>query len=106
MQKIVLYIDTSSNETATVALKIDGKKQEVKKELDRRRAQIVLTLIDNVLKKNHLLPNDLTEIVVKTGPGSFTGLRVGVSIANTLATYLQISVNGLPVGDLAEPDYS
>lgn len=38
--------------------------------------------------------SDITEIQVKTGPGSFTGLRVGVSVAKTLGKLLHIPVNG------------
>jgi tRNA threonylcarbamoyladenosine biosynthesis protein TsaB len=37
---------------------------------------------------------DLAKIQVKTGPGSFTGLRVGVSTANALGFSLGIPVNG------------
>ncbi len=106
MKTVVLFIDTSSNEKAEVALEIDGKMQEVTKKLDRRKAQIVLPMINTLLKKNDLSPLDLTGIEVKTGPGSFTGLRVGVSIANTLGMYLEIPITGHPPGVLAEPDYS
>ena len=37
---------------------------------------------------------DLKEVEVEIGPGSFTGLRVGVSVANALGYSLNIPVNG------------
>ena len=106
MKTITLFIDTSSNEKAVLAESIHRKKQEVTKQLDKRKAQIVLPMIDELLQKNKLSLSDITHIEVKTGPGSFTGLRVGVSIANTLAVFLRIPVNDLPIGELAEPQYS
>jgi len=38
--------------------------------------------------------SDVTEIEVNLGPGSFTGLKIGVAIANTLSFALDIPVNG------------
>lgn len=103
---IIIYIDTSSNTEVEVSLNIDGEKDVVRQVLDRKRAQVVLPIIETLLKKHELLPSDLTGIEVHTGPGSFTGLRVGVSIANALGTYLQIPINHLPVGKIVEPVYS
>lgn len=63
-------------------------------------------MIDALLKKYKLKLTDIDTIRVETGPGSFTGLRVGVSIANALGYALNISVNGMPLGTFAEPVYS
>lgn len=57
-------------------------------------SQILLPLIDEILKKNHLSFKDLNAIEVEVGPGSFTGLKVGVSVANALGFALNIPVNG------------
>jgi tRNA threonylcarbamoyladenosine biosynthesis protein TsaB len=46
------------------------------------------------LRKNNFEVKDIKEIEVNTGPGSFTGLRVGISVANTLGFVLKIPVNG------------
>ena len=50
---------------------------------------------------------DISEIEVNTGPGSFTGLRVGVSIANALGWALGIPVNGkdLKKGEVVDIKY-
>ncbi len=105
-KKIVLYIDTSSNEEIAVGLIIDNKKDITKEKVGREKAQVVLPLLQKLLKKHRLNLNDLTAIEVETGPGSFTGLRVGVSIANTLGYFLHIPINGKEAKDLVEPKYA
>ena len=51
--------------------------------------------IGNILKNMQLNLRDLDGVVVYAGPGSFTGLRIGVSLANALAYSLQISAVGV-----------
>jgi len=96
-----LYIDTSDNKKTVVGL--GGERLE--KPTGPDKSQQVLDLINQILKKNKKRLEDLTEIEVETGPGSFTGLRVGISVANTLAWILKIPVNGQKVGGLVEPKY-
>ena len=100
----ILFINTSSNKEITIGLEINGEKDEITKVLESHRDQVVLPLILELLQTHGLQITDLTGITVDTGPGSFTGLRVGVSVANALSYALQIPVNGLntPV----EPSYS
>lgn len=52
----------------------------------------VLPTIDNTLKKCDLLLDDIDKIIVVNGPGSFTGIRVGVTIAKTLAWTKNIDI--------------
>src|SRR5438045_2950396 len=105
MRNTVLFIDTTNNKEMTVGLKIEGKDFIEKKELDTRKAQVVLPILEELLKKHKLRLENLTAVEVNSGPGSFTGIRVGLSIANTLGFLLQIPVNGGKVGELAEAEY-
>lgn len=89
-----IYIDTTDNKKVIVRLTTDEGVDTVEEVLEGKRAQIVLPIIDELLKKHGLTPKDLTGIEVNEGPGSFTGVRVGVSIANALAFGLGIPVNG------------
>jgi len=57
------------------------------------------------LKKNKFDFNDISAIEVNPGPGSFTGLRIGVTIANTLGWVLKVPVNGNPIGEIIEVVY-
>lgn len=100
-----IYLDTSSNQEITVALKINGKVYFRKEKLGKQKAQVVLPLIDQLLKKHKFLLADMASIEVHAGPGSFTGLRVGVSIANALSYALHIPVNKGRVGTFVDPRY-
>ena len=90
----ILIIDTSNSQETIVGLKINGKKHFLKGSSKILKAQNVLPLIEKIIKKHCLKPKDLTAIRVNTGPGSFTGLRVGMAVANALAWALKIPVNG------------
>lgn len=94
-----LYIDTSNSEQIHIKL---GEK-EVHEEARAEKSQKLLPTIDRLLKEINKSSRDITEIEVNLGPGSFTGLRVGISTANALGWALQVPVNG-KLG-LAEPVY-
>lgn len=85
-----LYIDTSNRDTIVVGL--DDKRFSTSAR--EEKSQKLLPFIDEILKKEGKSIKDITEVEVNTGPGSFTGLRVGVSVANTLGWVLGIPVNG------------
>lgn len=51
--------------------------------------------IEDVLKKANLRPGDLGAIAVSEGPGSYTGVRIGVTLAKTLAWSLKIPLVGV-----------
>lgn len=80
-----LYLDTSTPETI---LKLDNK--EYRENFDRDLAEKLLKFIHDKLAGNNKTWNDITEITFMSGPGSFTGLRIGASIINTLASELNI----------------
>ena len=106
MKKVVLNIDTSDRNKSVVGLEIDGKseKQEVATPLGSGTA--VLSAIETLFYKNKVKMSDISEIGVATGPGSYTGLRVGASIANTLSWLLKIPINGKPAGSIITPQYT
>ena len=73
----------------------DANREEVDKLTwlaDRKLADTLLTQIQNMLHKNNSELTDLTDIIVFTGEGSFTGLRIGSTVANTLAYSYDIPV--------------
>lgn len=103
---ITLLIDTTNNQQVIVSLDRDGAIDTLKETMDRRKTQPVLSMVDALLRKHSLGLTDIAKIEVNLGPGSFTGIRVGISIANALGFLLNIPINGLPVGKTVIPVYS
>ncbi len=101
---VILFIDTSAVDTARVSLTVDGGTFEKKKESRMLKSQTLLPLIGELLHEHSRALSDITDISVFLGPGSFTGLRVGCTVANALGMLLDIPVNGKR--DLATPIYS
>jgi len=104
-EEIVLYIDTSATEEVRVGISIGGEKDFAVKASRREKAQVTLSLIADLLDKHDLVPDDIDKIEVNTGPGSFTGLRVGLSIANTMGSFLEIPINNEGKGEIVLPLY-
>lgn len=84
-----LHIDTSVSSETKIAL--NAKEYESQRS---GKSQDVLELIADSLKEENKSLQDISEITVATGPGSFTGLRVGVTVAITLGWALGVPVNG------------
>ena len=80
-----LYLDTSTPETI---LRLDEKEYHYTFANDL--AEKLLKFINDKLNENHKSWQDISEITFMSGPGSFTGLRIGASVVNTLAHELNI----------------
>jgi len=95
---LVVGIDVSA-EKGIVFLG-QGKKVLVKKVIDPyASSEKLLPLLDALLKERELEPESLKGIIVSLGPGSFTGLRIGVCLAKGLAFVLKIPVIGVSTFD-------
>lgn len=101
----ILIIDTADNKKILVGLKINGKEYIQTEKIDSNKTQIILPQIDKILRKHSIRLEEVCAIQVNAGPGSFTGLRVGLAIANALSFTLKIPVNGKKVGEIILPTY-
>jgi tRNA threonylcarbamoyladenosine biosynthesis protein TsaB len=96
--KPLLLIDTASP-CCSVGL-LNGERVVLRQtEQKKQAAQKVLPLIDEILIEEQLKLSDLAGIGVVSGPGSFTGMRIGVAIAQGLGFANQLPV--IPVSTLA-----
>lgn len=95
-----LYFDATDNLKTVVKL----NEKELVKTYSAPRDQDILGAIKQLMDEQKISWKQITEIEVNPGPGSFTGSRLGVAIANALAFALNLKVNGSnpPV----EPVYS
>ena len=80
-----LYLDTSTPETV---LRLDGR--EYREPLGRNLAEKLHQFIHDKLVENNADWEDISEITFMSGPGSFTGLRIGAAVVNALASELKI----------------
>ncbi|MEZ0579550.1 tRNA (adenosine(37)-N6)-threonylcarbamoyltransferase complex dimerization subunit type 1 TsaB [Nocardioides sp. MH1] len=92
---MLLAFDTSSP-TVTVAVH-DGSDVvvELTSSETMRHGEQLTPLVDQALRRAGISPRDLTAIAVGVGPGPFTGLRVGLVSARTMAYVLEIPVYGV-----------
>lgn len=95
-----LFLDSTDNTRVIVRL---GDKEFVNK-VDSPRNQDVFGFLLTCLSKENLHQEDISEVEVNPGPGSFTGTRIGVTIANALGFALDIPINGQK--NPVEPIYS
>ncbi|WP_133129461.1 tRNA (adenosine(37)-N6)-threonylcarbamoyltransferase complex dimerization subunit type 1 TsaB [Legionella yabuuchiae] len=80
----LLAIDTST-EKATVAVSAYGQIYHKEQDAHRLHAQLLLPMIDEMMKDAGIAFNQLDGIIFGRGPGSFTGLRIACSVAKALA---------------------
>lgn len=91
----VLALDTS-NQALAVALVENGRLQtEMTLAVKRNHSISLMPTIDFLMQSVGWKPADLERIVVAQGPGSYTGLRIGVATAKTLAYTLGIDLVGI-----------
>ena len=79
------YLDTSSNLLYTAILEDEVIIDEIKEKLEKDLSKRTLPKIKEMLLKNNISFDDIKKIIAVNGPGSFTGIRIGLTIAKTLA---------------------
>lgn len=95
MSASILYIETST-EVCSVALAHGDRLADLIESREKNSHAAYLALyIDTILKRNSLTVPELSAIGVSVGPGSYTGLRIGVSTAKGLAYGAGIPVLGI-----------
>lgn len=95
----ILLIETST-ELCSVALDVDGKTVSSRRVPGRQHAAMTAVFCDEVLREAGLKARELDAVCISDGPGSYTGLRVGVSTAKGLcfgAGVKLLSVSSLDV---------
>ncbi len=81
----ILAIDTATAAGGVALVEDDKVLFEVREKMPMKHAERIMVLVDRVLKETGTSPDSLDGLAVSIGPGSFTGLRVGVNTAKGLS---------------------
>ncbi len=100
-----LIIDTADNKNVFARLDTPNGEFVARSDSKSQRPDSIVNLIEEVLKKGDVGLREIDEINVNKGPGSYTGLKVGVSVANALSFALDRKVNDKEIGQLVDPSY-
>ena len=96
----ILAIDTSTSRIVVAAGRPDGTPIRVLEwPAGHRHGEQLLSGVEELLRETSLARESLAGVVVGTGPGAFTGLRVGLATAKTLAHAMALPIAGISTGE-------
>jgi tRNA threonylcarbamoyladenosine biosynthesis protein TsaB len=97
---LVLALDNSLD-FLTVALARDGRLvDERRMKAESHSSEVIAVRVSQLLQEHRQTPDDLSAVIVTLGPGSFTGVRVGLSFCKGLCEGLAIPLVGVPTPDI------
>lgn len=91
----ILSIDTASNICGVSILENDKLICSLDKNTGRTHSENLMPMIDEIFKKTHLSLKDINLIVCNIGPGSFTGIRIGIATTKAFSDSLNIPCIGV-----------
>ena len=91
----ILSIDTSSDVCSVAILEDNNLIKEINKTDSKTHSENLMPLIDSLFKETNLTLSDIQVIACSIGPGSFTGIRIGIATAKAMAEVMQIPVIGI-----------
>lgn len=88
----ILAIDTSNKPLSVAVMDNDQLLAQTTLTTHRKHAEFLMPVIEDLVKKADLTPTDLDRVVVADGPGSYTGIRMAVTAAKTIASTLGVEL--------------
>lgn len=85
-----LLLDSADKKLLVALFKDDKKLDEISYEARQRQSELMIPELKKILDKNKINPKDINEIIVTLGPGSYTGVRIALTIAKIYALSLLI----------------
>lgn len=96
---MILLLDTSTPICRLRLVDGEGQQRDAEWEADRGLADGLLTFLKAELGKDGKDWNDIAGLGILLGPGSFTGLRIGITVFNTIAEAKNIPIVGTEGGE-------
>ena len=89
---MILYLDTSTSLFVTGIVDKNKLIAFIKEPLGSLMSEIAMDKLTTMFKNNDINPKEIKKIIVVNGPGSFTGIRIGVTIAKTYAWSINVPI--------------
>lgn len=99
---MILLFDSASMQVELILVRDDSQRVAYTWEAGRTLARDMLHFLKDKLAENNASFDSLTGIGVHSGPGSYTGLRIGITVLNTLAESKKIPIVGVSGDDWAQ----
>lgn len=90
-----LFIDTSTKYLCIGIAKDEKVIYKFQQEAIKKQSELTIPFLQKALKENNLKLKDIDEVTVTIGPGSFTGIRIGMCVAKVLASLNNISLKAI-----------
>ena len=103
MNKIILSIETTTD-ICSVSLFDSTKLLSIEENSDRQHSKLLGSFVDKIFKDTNIEINTLDAIALSIGPGSYTGLRIGLSFAKGMAFSLNKPI--IPIDTIESLNYS
>lgn len=87
-----LLLDSSNRMLSVGYAKDNVLVDSISYEAWQRQSEVMIPEIDRIMNRNNLTRKNLDEVVVSIGPGSYTGVRIALTIAKTIAVALNIKI--------------
>ncbi|MCI5879898.1 MAG: tRNA (adenosine(37)-N6)-threonylcarbamoyltransferase complex dimerization subunit type 1 TsaB [Bacillales bacterium] len=95
---MILFIDTSTSYPIVSIIENNNIKAMFNKKIDTDISVSIFSILDTMFKELNITPQDIKKIFIANGPGSFTGTRIGVTIAKVYGYSLNVDL--IPVSTL------
>lgn len=92
----ILALETTGPNASVAIINEDGKVAELKNDEVLNHLQYLMPMTQQLLEEQGLAISDMTAIAASQGPGSFTGIRIGVSSARALAQVMGVETIAVP----------
>lgn len=97
---LILAIDSAMNGCSVALYQEGGVSISRSREMERGQAEELMPMVQAVMMESEFSYGNLDRVAVTVGPGTFTGLRIGLSAARALGLVLNIPVDGLSTLDV------
>ena len=89
---LTLCIDTSFRYLGLALIKDDAIIASYQKDCLKKLSETIFVILDDMFKTNNISPQEIDAICIAGGPGSYTGIRIAMTIAKTLAQVSDIAL--------------